>query len=65
MGTLRMLNFLADYNKNAKKLKKRFDSKSRIKNMQKQHSLFPLENAKVRCRMFSDSLDFIDMQVID
>ena len=56
---------IADYNKNAKKLKKRFDSKSCIINLQKQHSLCPLENGKVRCRMFSDTLDFIDMQVID
>ena len=56
---------LTEYNKNIRKLKKRFENQSRVKNLQKQHSICPLDNGKVRCRQFSDCQDFIDMKIVD
>ena len=56
---------LTEYNKNIRKLKKRFENQSRMKNLQKQYSICPLDNGKVRYRIFSGSQDFIDMKIVD
>ena len=58
-------SLLTEYNKNIRKLKKRFENQSRVKNLLKQHSICPLDNGKVRCRQFSGSQDFIDMKIVE
>lgn len=55
----------ADYEKNVRKLKKRFENPNRVKNLQKQHCVIPLEDGTVICKSYSSSSDSTKTKIID
>lgn len=55
---------VTDYDKNVRKLNSRFDNKNRVKDLQKQHCIIPLDNGKIKSKIYSDSLESIETMLI-
>lgn len=56
---------VTDYNKNLRSLNSRYNNKSRVKDLQKQHFIKPLENGKVQCKLYSSSKLSEEFQILD